>query len=318
MSTFTQSVRLLVGASMVAGGATLAAPLALRVYSVVSARDAAGAARPDVGAGCQAMSPGADAPLPAGTVPQAQHLTDAMAPAPAPEWSAASWPPAHPEPGFGTEPPIVPQADWQPPEPPTRLPPRPPEFLQPQPSIQGVYRSTLEAPPPPLLDATRPPPVAPGWPAQAVARPAPPPTAGTSVPATYRVRDGDDLAGIAARMYGHPAAATAIWAANQDVISDPGLLPIGAALRLPPPWEVAIGGGRGDGTAAIEPRRGVPATPTATASGRRIRVAPGDTLPAIAQRFYGDPAVARRIWELNRDQLRSPELVVPGMELLLP
>jgi nucleoid-associated protein YgaU len=49
-----------------------------------------------------------------------------------------------------------------------------------------------------------------------------------------------------------------------------------------------------------------------------VRVAPGETLATIAQRFYGDAAQADRIWEANRDQLRSPELVVAGMELRLP
>jgi nucleoid-associated protein YgaU len=47
-------------------------------------------------------------------------------------------------------------------------------------------------------------------------------------------------------------------------------------------------------------------------------VAPGETLESLARRFYGDPAQAGRIWEANRDRLRSPELVVPGMDLRLP
>jgi nucleoid-associated protein YgaU len=49
-----------------------------------------------------------------------------------------------------------------------------------------------------------------------------------------------------------------------------------------------------------------------------VRVAPGETLASLARRFYGDERMASRIWEINRDRLRSPELVVAGMELRLP
>ena len=48
------------------------------------------------------------------------------------------------------------------------------------------------------------------------------------------------------------------------------------------------------------------------------RVAAGETLDTIAVRFYGDRAMAQRIWLANRDRLRSPDLLVPGMELTLP
>jgi len=49
-----------------------------------------------------------------------------------------------------------------------------------------------------------------------------------------------------------------------------------------------------------------------------VRVAAGETLDTIAVRFYGDRAMAQRIWLANRDRLRSPDLLVPGMELTLP
>ncbi|MGB8852601.1 MAG: LysM peptidoglycan-binding domain-containing protein, partial [Pirellulales bacterium] len=58
--------------------------------------------------------------------------------------------------------------------------------------------------------------------------------------------------------------------------------------------------------------------PTPSAVPRSVRVAPGETLATLATRFYGDAAQANRIWEANRDRLRSPELVVAGMELRLP
>lgn len=325
MTWFTSMLRYLVGVTLVAGGVTLVAPFAVRLSTLVEAEVRAGQAGaerlPPVAeqgitpAGALAVPAAAAQPLEAAALAFDSQAVLPPAAAAAPEWPAAAWQ-AEPE---GTPAPPL-RADYQPPLPPAPLPPRPPEFAQPQPAMQGMYRSALDAPPPPLLDAQRPAPLAAGWSGSghtASRPPAPSAAAGSALPATYRVRDGDDLAGIAARMYGHPAAAAAIWAANRDLISDPGLLPIGAELRLPPPWEIDIAS-RSGGGAAIEPRRGPAATPVAAAVGGRIRVAPGDTLAAMAQRLYGDPAMARRIWELNRDQLRSPELVVAGMELRLP
>jgi nucleoid-associated protein YgaU len=49
-----------------------------------------------------------------------------------------------------------------------------------------------------------------------------------------------------------------------------------------------------------------------------VRLAPGETLESLAVRFYGDRSAVNRIWEANRDRLRSPELAVAGMELRLP
>jgi nucleoid-associated protein YgaU len=325
MSRFAQLIRFLVGVSMVAGGVALVTPFAVRFSEVVAdlGRDAAAATQavptPTPGAQPQPVesgaSPTAGMPVSQQAVSQqweSRPLTEAPGEPEGPIWATAS------SSSQSVEPPLPPQADYQPPAPPAPLPPQPSEFAQPHPVMQGIYRSSLDVPPPPLLDAQRPPPLAAAWPMHAAARPAPQPAQSGSLPATYRVRDGDDLAGIAARMYGHPTAATALWAANRDLISDPNLLPIGAELRLPPPWEIDIAGATTGGGAVIEPRRGPVATPATATVGGRIRVAPGDSLAAIAGRLYGDPALARQIWELNRDQLRSPELVVPGMELRLP
>ena len=226
------------------------------------------------------------------------------------------------------------------------LPPVPAVLGAEGPGMNGMYRSTLDVPPPPLLDAQAAPPPATAWTAPAVASPLPPATpVGDLVPATYVVRDGDDLTGISSRFYGHAGAATAVWEANRDVIPDPNLLPIGAELRLPPSW--AVGGPhRGAGSGAIEPPPGMAAPHVVTASqtpagseawlgpnpaattagtpppprvsGGTVRLAPGETLESLAVRFYGDRSAAWRIWEANRDRLRSPELAVAGMELRLP
>jgi nucleoid-associated protein YgaU len=336
MSGIAASLRFVVGLAMVAGGTALVSPLAVRIAATVRHH-----ATPTAPLGV--MSHTEDP-----TAVTAAAIDPAIAPAPM-AGQAFDMPPE----GMPATPGPPLQADYRPPPPPTPLPPLPVEFALPNAPLAGAYRSTLDVPPPPLLDSQGPPPLAATW----TAHGPPQPTAAAfvsaaAVPATYRVRDGDDLAGIAARFYGHPAAAAAVWAANREVATDPGLLPIGAVLRLPPPdavraWgAVATGGG-------IEPAHAPAPTPvagrvTATpvsasappspwlgeagASGglppavakpapagpRLVRLAPGETLETLARRFYGDASQAQRIWEANRDRLRSPELVVSGMELRLP
>lgn len=141
------------------------------------------------------------------------------------------------------------------PTPPSRLPTAFPGVVAEMPGMNPMYRSTLDVPPPPLLDAHGPPPTAPGWVAHGnraatalVAESMPSP------PATYTVRDGDDLTTLAIRMYGHPGAAAAILAANRDQLVDPQILPIGMRLRLPPPW--AVTSGRPASGSTIEPGPG--------------------------------------------------------------
>jgi nucleoid-associated protein YgaU len=234
------------------------------------------------------------------------------------------------------------RADYVPPAAPERLPAVPASLGAEGPAINGTYRSTLSVPPPPLLDSQAPPP---GQPV-AVEAPRPSvygePAATAAPPATYVVRDGDDLTGIAIRFYGHPAAAASVWTANRDVIPDPALLPIGLRLRMPPPWSVpGLPGAAADAGRSIEPPAATagPRQPPASAASASwlagggvvpaaaagplpptgtVRLAPGETLESLAVRFYGDRAAATRIWEANRDRLRSPELAVAGMELRLP
>ena len=228
----------------------------------------------------------------------------------------------------------------------------------PPPGMASVYRSTVQMPPPPLLDTAAPPPAPLShevhrFPAGSD-RPAEMP-----VPEVYRVRDGDDLTAIATRLYGHPRGAAALWQANADRLESPDLLPIGMPLTVPPAWQVfqndqALAGG----PQQIEPqqrRRVVPASgaggitesattvahevavsvrpwlgqasaspagatvqPVTTGGRGSLRVATGETLESIAERVYGDRQMAAALFAANRDRLRSPELLVPGMELRLP
>lgn len=49
----------------------------------------------------------------------------------------------------------------------------------------------------------------------------------------HHVVDGDTLAALAERYLGDARRASAIYAANRDVLDDPELLPIGALLKIP-------------------------------------------------------------------------------------
>ncbi len=51
---------------------------------------------------------------------------------------------------------------------------------------------------------------------------------------------------------------------------------------------------------------------------RIYEVAPGDTLGAIAQRFYGKASLYTRIFEANRDILDDPNLIKVGQKLRVP
>ncbi|MBU0638810.1 MAG: LysM peptidoglycan-binding domain-containing protein [Planctomycetes bacterium] len=53
--------------------------------------------------------------------------------------------------------------------------------------------------------------------------------------------------------------------------------------------------------------------------GRRVHVVrKGDTLYALARHYYADQAKWRQIWEANRGQLRDPDKLFVGMELVIP
>jgi nucleoid-associated protein YgaU len=44
----------------------------------------------------------------------------------------------------------------------------------------------------------------------------------------------------------------------------------------------------------------------------------GDTLSAIAKRFYGKPNDYPRIFEANREVIRDPNLIFPGQKIRIP
>jgi nucleoid-associated protein YgaU len=60
------------------------------------------------------------------------------------------------------------------------------------------------------------------------------------------------------------------------------------------------------------------AAATSAAASTTYTVKPGDTLSKIAKQHLGDANAYTRIFEANRDQLSSPDLIKPGQVLKLP
>jgi LysM repeat protein len=58
--------------------------------------------------------------------------------------------------------------------------------------------------------------------------------------------------------------------------------------------------------------------PQAAGEATVYEVKPGDTLSAIAQRFYGKASLYPKIFEANRDILTNPDLIKVGQKLKIP
>jgi nucleoid-associated protein YgaU len=63
---------------------------------------------------------------------------------------------------------------------------------------------------------------------------------------------------------------------------------------------------------------GTPGAPATPATGGSYTIARGDTLSAIAQRFYGKARYWRQIHEANRDTIDDPDRIFPGQTIRLP
>jgi phage tail protein X len=205
-----RTIRLVTGLGMVAAGTSLAAPAAIelhRWWQLMSQPTAVTFWPVAEAAPAVAASAGPRTELPAaGLLPGTQAVE-----------------------------PLQPDRDYVLPPPPAPLPPVASTGPQPAETLAAAYRSTLDVPPPPLLDGQQPPPLATGWSGRQPEPTGHRPATSTPQAMVYVIRDGDDLTGIATRFYGHPAAAAAIWDANRGLLRDPGILPIGATILLPHP-----------------------------------------------------------------------------------
>ncbi len=145
-----------------------------------------------------------------------------------------------------------------------------------------------------------------------------------AVPRTHKVQPGDSLIALARRYYGPDKEHLyeRIFQANRHILSDPGNLSVGQELIIPP-----LTPARSAPAAPLRPAPAAPGRPVLAPAPIRpapgpqtYTVRPGDSLCRIAERLFGDGsrAAAMRIYNANRDKLRSPDVVPVGVELVIP
>jgi nucleoid-associated protein YgaU len=133
--------------------------------------------------------------------------------------------------------------------------------------------------------------------------PTPAPT--SSTPRTHVVAEGENLWTIAEDAYGNGKYYTRIIAANPSL--NPKNLKIGTVLSIPP---------LGESTAAANASS---ATPAPIDTNSQYIVVSGDNLDKIAQKLYGDPTLADRIYDMNVSVIGQDEdRLKIGMVLKLP
>jgi nucleoid-associated protein YgaU len=123
---------------------------------------------------------------------------------------------------------------------------------------------------------------------------------------THKVQKGETLSSIAAAVYGNRNLYTRIQQANPQL--DAHKLRPGMIINLP---DIS--------TATTPESTASHATPTLTESSTTYRVQPGDSLHRIAQKLYGRPEMAQKIYDLNKDSIGSdPGKLKLNMVLKLP
>ena len=61
-----------------------------------------------------------------------------------------------------------------------------------------------------------------------------------------------------------------------------------------------------------------PGTPPADPYAQFHVVVKGETLSKIAERYYGDPKLYRKIFDANRELIKNPDLIQVGWKLRIP
>jgi nucleoid-associated protein YgaU len=156
---------------------------------------------------------------------------------------------------------------------------------------------------------------------------------------THRIADGDTLAKLAERYLGRADRSVEIFDYNRDVLRTPDVLPIGADLRIPPlvPMQAAdptihTSAAAGAGQTRLvpvnppstaQPQAPPATTPPATSDGksqkpRTYEVKAGESLVDIARKLYGDGRKHEQLFEANRNVLKNPAALKPGMVLVVP
>ena len=123
--------------------------------------------------------------------------------------------------------------------------------------------------------------------------------------ADYTVKSGDTLEAIARAQLGDGQKWRAIVEMNPGL--DPKALKVGQKLKMP-----------AGGTATAK-ESSAPATGAANSATNTYTVQKGDTLVAIARKFYGGDADWKRILDANSSVLKGDAAALrPGMKLTIP
>lgn len=70
----------------------------------------------------------------------------------------------------------------------------------------------------------------------------------------------------------------------------------------------------------VEQKTNKPETPPMKAPEvvREYTIEPGDTLSAIAKKFYGNASDWKKIYEANKTKIKNPDLIYPGDKIIIP
>ena len=120
----------------------------------------------------------------------------------------------------------------------------------------------------------------------------------------YVVKPNDRLWTIAEKHYGSGKHWKLIYAANKDRLPDKDLLPVGTVLILP--------------LVSKSAPLSLPAAKTPAPGKRTHRVAKGETLSDIAEKYYGKRSEWQRLREANKETVPDPDNLKIGQVLVIP
>ena len=128
---------------------------------------------------------------------------------------------------------------------------------------------------------------------------------------TYKIQAGDTLGEISRKFYGTSEKWQKILDANKSKNLKPTNLVIGTEIVIPDVKEPVEDTGLGTGTRE-DRATGV------SGAGKTHTVVAGDTLYALAEKYYGDGMKWKKIYDANKDKMSKPEDLKVGTALTIP
>ncbi len=137
----------------------------------------------------------------------------------------------------------------------------------------------------------------------------------------HTVKRGETLSDIAKKYLGDPKRFQEIFKANEDDMRNPNDLRIGMVLKIPAPAGTTVSEPVTTPDPVENTPEVTPTTPTtepAPAEFTSHTVKRGESLSSIALRVLGDSERYMEIYNANRDQMKTPNSLQPGMTLRIP